>query len=124
MFADPMSVDFASGEKSFVRIDSGRPGKGSWVYDDGTYQARLDVAQNSTSNRFRREIRLTRTKVAADPITAVNKEVSASVIVTVDEPRFGFADIDLGLSGLLGSLIDTLQDDSGLVVGKLLNGES
>jgi hypothetical protein len=122
MFADPMSVDFL-GEKAFARIDSGRPNKGTWVFDDGAgLQLRLDVSQNSTAARFRREIRITRTKVAADPLTAVNKEVSASVILSFDEPRYGFSDADL--SGMLGSLTDTLADDSGLVVTKLLNGES
>lgn len=124
MFPDPISVDY-DGEKTFARVDSGKPGKGTYVYQhtDGT-RLQFDVTQSKTASRRRSEIRLTKTKVAADPLTTVLKTTSASVMIVVDQPSIGFTQMELGLVGMLGSLIDTAQDDSGTVVAKLLNGEN
>nr|UJQ85876.1 MAG: hypothetical protein 2 [Leviviridae sp.] len=103
MFADPQSLTVGGGAKSFVRIGSATPAsKGSFKTGDEVY--RFDVSQNGTSTRKRREVRLTKTAVAADPISAVNKEVSASVIIVIDEPNWGFDDttlIDM-ITGLIG----------------------
>nr|UJQ85300.1 MAG: hypothetical protein 2 [Leviviridae sp.] len=60
--------------------------------------------QNSTSARFRREVRLSQKKIAADPISAVNKEAGFSVYLVVDEPRTGvFSDTEIRyvINGLL-----------------------
>lgn len=79
---------------SLPRVGSSTPeSRGSFQTSDGNVS--FEIRQNSTSNRFRREVRLTQKKVAADPISAVNKEVSASVIIAVDEPRIGFSDTEI-----------------------------
>jgi predicted transglutaminase-like cysteine proteinase len=93
-FADPQSVTVNAVAKSMPRQGSASPGTlGRFSTADGEYE--LSVRQNQTANRFRREVRLTHKKVAADPISAVNKEVSASVIIVIDEPKWGFTDAEL-----------------------------
>jgi hypothetical protein len=57
----------------------------------------MTTKQNSTAKRFRREVRLSKTKIAADPISAVNKEEGISVYLVIDEPRSGvFSDTEIG----------------------------
>jgi len=120
MYADPQSVTVGGGAKSFVRIGSTSPGtKGSFSTADGAY--RLDISQNSTAQRFRREVRLTAVDVAADPISAVNKEVSASAIIVIDEPRWGFSDPDL--IDMLTGLVTLLSASNYAKTQSLLNGE-
>lgn len=95
MYADPQSVTVNAVAKSLPRIGSATPTKvGTFQTADGEFNFR--ISQYATANRFRREVRLTQQKVAVDPISAVNKEVSASVVITVDEPKFGFSDTELG----------------------------
>jgi hypothetical protein len=77
-----------------ARIGTSQPERlGRCVSSDG--RTTLDIRQDKTSKRFRREIRLSKVVTAADPISAVNSEVSASVIFIVDEPKYGFSDADL-----------------------------
>jgi hypothetical protein len=76
-------------------MPSSAPGtSGIFRTSDGLYE--FKVSQNQSATRFRREARLTVKKVAADPISAQNKEISASVIITYDEPKWGFSDSELG----------------------------
>lgn len=95
MYSDPQSVTVNAVAQSLARVGTNEPSRvGTFVSADGTFQ--FDVRQNKTSNRFRREARLTQKKIAADPISAVNKEVSTSVMLVVDEPRWGFSDAEIG----------------------------
>lgn len=95
MYADPQSVTVNAVAKSMARVSSSNPEKiGRFSTPEGDFV--FTVSQNTTAARFRREARLTQTKVAADPLSAVNKQVSTSVILTVDEPRWGFSDVELG----------------------------
>jgi hypothetical protein len=120
MYADPQSITVGGGAKTFVRIGSTTPAtKGSFQTTDGAY--RLDINQNKSANRFRHEARLTLVKVAADPISAVNKQVSASIIVTIDEPLWGFSDADL-IDGVTG-LFTLLNASTYAKTQTLLNGE-
>nr|UJQ84952.1 MAG: hypothetical protein 2 [Leviviridae sp.] len=95
MYADPQSVTVNAVAVPLPRQGSTQPDRiGTFANADGTFQ--FDIRQNKTSNRFRREVRLTQKKVAADPLTAINKEISTSVMIVVDEPRWGFTDAELG----------------------------
>jgi hypothetical protein len=92
----------------------------------GTFQTSdgnvvLTVRQDQTANRFRREFRLTRKKVAADPISAVNKEVSASIIIAVDEPKVGFTDAELIAD--FSAVVTALQAGTNAKLTQLLGGE-
>jgi hypothetical protein len=94
MFADPQSVTIDAVATPFNKVGSTQPDR-KGVYTNADNSVELWVTQNKTAGRFRRELRLTTKKVAADPISAVNKEVSSSVIIVVDEPRYGFSDAEL-----------------------------
>jgi hypothetical protein len=95
MYADPQTLTVNAVAKEMPRKGSQSPDRlGVFSFSDGTLE--FTVRQNQTSNRFRREVRLTQKVVAEDPISAANKEVSASVMIVVDEPRWGFSDTELG----------------------------
>nr|UJQ85487.1 MAG: hypothetical protein 2 [Leviviridae sp.] len=117
MYADPQSVTVNAVAQSMPRQGTSaadRVGTFSTAVGDFT----LDIRQNKTANRFRREVRLSQKKVAADPLTAVNKEVSTSVMLIVDEPRWGFSDTELGyLTAALITWFSNANRD------KLLGGE-
>jgi len=66
------------------------------VYTSADGNTVLTTRQSSSSTRFRREIRISQQKVAADPISAVNKQVGHSVYLVIDEPKYGFTDVELG----------------------------
>jgi hypothetical protein len=94
MYADPQSITFDTVATDLARLPSPNPEKkGVFGTQDGLKS--FQVTQNKTSNRFRREVRLSFTKVAADPISGANKEVSSSVIFIIDEPRWGISDAEL-----------------------------
>lgn len=95
MYTDPQSVTVNSVAQSMPRQGTAAPDRiGTFSTAAGDFV--FDVRQNKTANRFRREVRLTQKKVAADPITTLNKEISTSVMIVVDEPRWGFSDVELG----------------------------
>ncbi len=116
MLSDPMSVTINAVATSLPRVGI-RPTGASYQNADGS--VKLDVNQYNTKGRFRREFRLTQTKIAADPLTAENSSISTSVVLTVDEPRTGFSDTELGY------LIDAVKTAfSSAVYNKVLGGES
>jgi hypothetical protein len=79
----------------------------------------MTTKQNISAKRFRREVRLSQSKIAADPISAVNAESGTSVYLVVDEPRNGvFTDAEIGY------LIDALKTWlSSANYNKVLGGE-
>jgi len=92
-FADPQAMTINSASESLPRMGSSEPNRvGIFRTADQVYE--LSIRQNQSSNRFRREVRLTQKKDATDPYSALVKEVSASVIITIDEPKWGFSDED------------------------------
>jgi hypothetical protein len=116
MLTDPQSVTINATPVSLPRVST-RANGATYANSDGS--VKLDVNQLNTKNRFRREFRLTQTKVAADPLTAENQEVSTSIIFVVDEPRNGFTDAELGY------LIDAVKTAySSEQYNKVLGGES
>lgn len=116
MFADPQTV----ASQSLVRIGSPTPAtRGSFKSSDDVYN--FDIVQNSTKTRKRREFRFTKNAVAADPISAVNKAISASVIVAVDEPWYGFTDAELVT--MVTGLCTWLTASTNAKLEQLLDGE-
>ncbi len=118
MYADPQTVTVNAVPVALPRQGSTQPDRlGTFASADGLFQ--FDVRQNKTSNRFRREVRLTQKKIAADPISSLNKEVSTSVMIVVDEPRWGFSDTELSYltAGLIAWFTNANRD-------KLLGGEA
>lgn len=92
MFADPLNLRVAGVVTPFNRVQSDKT-TNTYRTSDGSYELR--VSQYESKGRNRRELRISQTKVAPDPYTAINKDVSASFIITMDEPKYGFSDSDL-----------------------------
>lgn len=93
MFADPQTVTINAVAHSLPRVSGGNGTEAYYKNADQTVQ--LITKQNTTTKRFRREVRLVQSKIAADPLTAVNTEMSVSMYVVLDEPRYGFTDAEL-----------------------------
>lgn len=115
MLADPQSVTINAVATSMARTQMGATTN---VYTSADGLTTLTTKQNKSANRFRREYRVSQTKVAADPISAVNKQVSFSVYFVIDEPNFGFSDTEIGyvIAGMKTAFDATLW-------GKILGGE-
>lgn len=117
MYADPQSVTINAVATSLPRVGSAQPTR-LGKFQDVTGNVTFEVKQDSSKDRFRREVRLTQKKIAADPLTATNKEVSTSVFLTVDEPKVGFTDVEIGyLTAALVAWFTNANRD------KLLGGE-
>lgn len=100
MLTDPQSVTVNSVAISLPKTANG-PTQNVYTSADGN--TAMTTKQNVTASRFRREVRLSQKKIAADPISAVNTEKSVSVYLVVDEPKTGFTDTEIGY------LIDALK---------------
>jgi hypothetical protein len=94
MYADPQTLTINAVATTFNRVGSPQPDK-KGVFRTIDDLQEFVVSQNVSSNRFRREVRLNQTKIAADPISTLNKEVSTSIVLVVDEPRIGFSNAEL-----------------------------
>ncbi|DAD51904.1 TPA_asm: coat protein [ssRNA phage Esthiorhiza.1_5] len=115
MLTDPQSVTINAVATSLPKTSSGQTVNRYTSTDGNTY---MDVKQNSSATRFRREVRLSQNKVAADPISGLNKQLGVSVYLVVDEPRSGFTDTEIGY------LIDALKTWlSSANYNKVLGGE-
>lgn len=120
MFADPQSVTLNSVAVSLPRIKIGDQ-NATYKSADGT--AQLRISHQPTKGRIRRMIRLDLTKIAEDPLTAVNQAVSAGVYFVVDAPANGvFSGSDL--SDLYTALSTFINASSYAAWQKLLGGES
>lgn len=100
MLADPQSVTVNAVAISLPRTQAGPT---SNVYTSADGNTSMSTKQNTTASRFRREVRLSQQKVAADPITGLNKALGVSTYLVIDEPRSGFTDAEIGY------LIDALK---------------
>lgn len=93
MLSDPQTLTIGGSAASLPRTTNGAT-QNSYTSPDGIWM--FTVKQNQTAKRFRREVRLSETKVAADPISAVNASVGLSAYIVVDEPRNGvFTDAEI-----------------------------
>jgi len=92
MLADPQSVTINAVATSLPKTNIG-PSSSVFTSTDGNTS--MTTKQNVTTSRFRREVRLSQKKIAADPISAVNKELGLSVYLVIDEPRAGFSDTEI-----------------------------
>jgi len=117
MFADPVQILADNGVVDLPRVGM-TPGLGTYRSSNDKYL--MNIRQSDNGKRRRHEIRLTTSKIASDPLNASNAEVSTSVYLVVDEPKYGFTDTEL--VALLNAL-DGFTSDAG-VRAKLLNGES
>jgi len=100
VLADPQSVTINSVATSLPKTFTS-PTTNTFTSADGV--SSMVTKQNQTATRFRREVRLSQHKVAADPISGLNKDLGVSVYFVIDEPKSGFSDTEIGY------LIDALK---------------
>lgn len=115
MLADPQSVSINGVATSLPKTHAGISDNVFTSADGNTY---MTTKQTQSKSRFRREVRLSQSKIAADPISGLNRQLGTSVYLVVDEPRAGFTDIELGylIEALKGWLTSTNYN-------KVLGGE-
>lgn len=116
--SDPQSVTIDGTAFSLARVIA-VDGKSQYNSADGN--VRLVILQ-SNGKRKRTAFRLEQTKVASDPLTAVNAYVDDAVYLMVDRPLAGFsvAEIVKQVTGLVG----LLSASSYSIVTRGLGGES
>lgn len=118
-YADPQSITIApAAAVSLPRTASGTD-SGSFRTPDGT--AILHVG-HAYGRRQRRTVRLEHSKIAADPLTAVNQRVSMTAYVVVDVPPVGYTVAEA--QAVIAGLTKWLTDSSAANVAKLLGGEN
>lgn len=93
MLADPQSVTVNAVAIPLPRTSNGASQN---IYTSSDGNTVMTTKQNITASRFRREVRLSQTKIAVDPISALNVSKGYSVYLVIDEPRAGFSDAELG----------------------------
>lgn len=116
MYTDPQSVTINAVPVSLPRVSVG-DANATYRSADETVQMR--ISHQAVKSRKRRMVRVDQTKVAADPISAVNVMQKAGIYLVVDEPSFGFTDAELDY--LVDALIAWLSSAN---IAKLLGGES
>lgn len=93
MLADPQSVTVNAVAIPLPKTSNGQTQN---VYTSADGVTSMTVKQNVTSARFRREVRLSQHKIAADPISGLNKDLGVSVYFVIDEPKAGYSDAEIG----------------------------
>lgn len=92
MFTSPQSVTVNAVATDLHRIkDDGL----SSTYTSADGNLELKISSQPTKNRVRRMVRLDKTVIAADPLTAQNAYQKAGVYIVIDEPTYGYSDADL-----------------------------
>ncbi len=118
-FADPQTVTISAVANSLARTSSS-VNAGVFTKDDGNVQLQVSHAYGK---RNRRLIKLTHSKVAADPlISAQNIKYSMSIGVTVDVPVTGYTVAEA--KAVIDGFIAYMSASSGLAITKLLGGEN
>jgi len=118
MLADPQSITIATVATSFPKTDT-LVDSNVYTTSDGAWT--FYVTHRKSGSRDRKTISLTQTKIAADPLTAVNQRVNASVALTVNAPLSGFSVADL--TSITVALADYLKASTNANLIKILGGE-
>lgn len=115
MLSDPQLINNNGGTASLPRVQT-NPTQSVYQSADGATV--MTVKQNQTKARFRREVRLSQSKVAADALTGSNSLIGFSVYLVIDEPRAGYSDAEIKnmIKALKDALTDNFQD-------RILGGE-
>jgi len=91
-FTDPQTITVATVAKTLNLIESD---KSKSVYTTADDEYKFTISHQQSGKRTRRMIRVDRTAVAADPLSAINASVNLGIYVVIDEPPFGFSDTSI-----------------------------
>lgn len=115
---DPQSITISGTTYTLARLTPSA-GRTEYVNADGTVKL---VVLQSNGKRKRSAIRVEFTKVAADPLTAVNSYVTSSIYLMVDRPQVGFTGADL--VAYATGLITLVSGSSYALLSRVTAGES
>lgn len=115
---DPQSITIDGTTFTLARLTP-TAGRTEYVNPDGTVKL---VILQSNGKRKRSAIRIEFTKVAADPLTAVNSYVTSSIYLMVDRPQIGFSSEDL--VDYTTGLITLISGSSYALLSRVTAGES
>lgn len=118
MLADPISAKVAGVATNHPRIAVGAESN-LYSVADGTSQVR--VGGSTSKNRKRIYVTHSATKIAADPITAVNQSQNAAVTISINAPLWGFSTAEL--KALVLDTMEFLSASTGANTDKILGGE-
>lgn len=118
-YADPQSVTIGATPYSLPRVSSG-VGSGAFRSADNT----VDLSVSSSyGRRIRRTVRLTTSKIVADPIVPnQNVKTSMSTYLVVDTPVNGYTVAEA--KQVVDALVAYLAASTGARVTQLLGGEN
>lgn len=92
MFTDPQSVTLAGVLTSLPKVNTKDSGA---VYSSPDGTLTLEISHSKTRGRLRRLVKLTRKKIAADPLMAgVSRYSTGSVHVVLDFPEVDFTTVE------------------------------
>lgn len=118
-FTDPQSVTISGVATSLPRTGSG-PNNGTFTSADGLVQLSVSHAYG---RRTRRTIRISHSKVAADPfVPSQNARYSMSTYIVTDVPLTGYTVAEA--KAVVDALTGYLTATSGARVTQLLGGEN
>lgn len=118
MLADPQSITIAAATTPLPRVSVGAD---SADYSDVDGKTVLHVQQSTAKSSRRTVVTLRSNKIAADPLTAVNRRVSSTIAVTVNAPLDGFTITEL--KDQVVALATYLTASSAATTVKILGGE-
>lgn len=114
MLADPQSINSVSLPRTGIGTDNA-------VYTSADGALSLRIQQVRGKDRTRYIVSVQSSKIATDPLTAVNQRVSAVASVTVTAPAAGFTAAEL--KDLVVGLNTALTASSSAMLLKILGGE-
>lgn len=92
MLTSPQSLTINAVANELNRIEDD---KTSSVYANADGTLKFKVSHQESKSRIRRMVRLDKTVVASDPLTAENAYQRAGTYLVIEEPEFGFNDAEL-----------------------------
>nr|QDH89558.1 MAG: hypothetical protein H2Rhizo31977e5871_000002 [Leviviridae sp.] len=113
---DPLSLTLGGAQSLAKIVDDGL--KSQYLTADNLLS---EVVSHQVNSKRRTMIRLDQTKVAADPLTAVNKSLVGSVYTVFDFPLWGFSTADK--IALFTALNGQLTASTNALLTRIVNGE-
>lgn len=118
MFTDPQTLTVAAVAKALPRVSTGDR---TSTYESEALGYRLRLSHFLGKQRTRRTARFDSTKTAADPfLSGVTKQVSMSVLVSIDHPISGYTSTEI--ADITKAITDWLGTTANL--NKVVGGES
>lgn len=116
---DPQTLTIGANARTLPRTSTGQNAS---TYTDIDNGVEFVVSKQVTSKRVRTSIRVNSDKIAADPITAVNTQLSSSIYLVIDAPPTGYTRSELkDLALALGTWMSAASAANLL---KVLGGEN